>query len=115
MVEKSLTVLGTFWEETFGQLLQTFAMLFGNGVAGFGLAKVKVVDAIQVHVLHMPGEGGLPQAKVEVGSIDAFNGDAALILHYIQGGVQTANVPFMYVLFIQCPVHISTIAGGIEC
>lgn len=31
---------------------------------GLGLSKMKVVDAVQVHIFSVPGEGGLPHAKV---------------------------------------------------
>lgn len=62
------------------------------------MSKVQVVDAVEVHVLRVPGKCGLPHAKVEVGSVDAFDHDATLLLHHIQQCVEMANVPLSNVL-----------------
>lgn len=63
-----------------------------------GLSEVQVVNAVEVHVLSVPGEGGLPHAKVEVGGVDALNDDAALLLHHVQQRVEVTNVPLVNVL-----------------
>lgn len=59
---------------------------------------MKVVDAVQIHVLRMPGEGALPHPKVEVWCVHSFDLDSTLILHGVQNGVQTANVPLTHIL-----------------
>ena len=59
---------------------------------------MQVVDAVEVHVLGVPGERGLPHTKVQVGGVDALDGDAALVLHRVQDGVQSADVPLLHVL-----------------
>lgn len=62
------------------------------------LSKVQVVDAVQIHVLCVPREGTLPHPKIEVWRVDSFDLDPALILHSVQNGVETANVPFSHIL-----------------
>lgn len=59
---------------------------------------MQVVNAVEVHVLSVPGEGGLPHAKVEVGRVDALNDDAALLLHHVQQRVEVTNIPLVNVL-----------------
>ena len=65
---------------------------------GLGLSEVQVVDAVEVHVLRVPGEGGLPHAKVHVGGVHALDHDATLLLHHVQQGVQMPDVPLPHVL-----------------
>lgn len=67
-------------------------------VPGFRLSEVQVVDAVQIHVLCVPGEGTLPHAKIEVRCVDSFDLNPALALHSVQNGVETANVPFSHIL-----------------
>ena len=59
---------------------------------------MQVVDTVEVHVLRVPGERGLPHAEVQVGGVDALDGDAALVLHRVQYRVQSADVPLLHVL-----------------
>lgn len=59
---------------------------------------MQVVNAVEVHVLCMPGKRGLPHAKVEVGSVDTLDNDATLLLHHIQQGVEVTNVPLLNTL-----------------
>lgn len=59
---------------------------------------MQVVDAVEVHVLSVPGKCGLPHAKVQVGSVDTFYDDATLLLHHIQQCVEMANVPLLNIL-----------------
>lgn len=65
---------------------------------GLGLSKVQVVDAVEIHVLSVPSERGLPHAKIEVRSVDTLNDDATLLLNHIQQCVEVANVPLVNVL-----------------
>lgn len=65
---------------------------------GLWFAKVQEVDAVQIHVLRVPGEGTFPHAKVQVGSVDPFDLDPALVLDGVQDGVQTADVPLSHIL-----------------
>ena len=51
---------------TFEQGLHAPAVGRRHGVPGLGRAVVEVVDAVQVHVLRVPGVQRLPHAKVEV-------------------------------------------------
>lgn len=67
-------------------------------VPGLGFSKVQVVDAVQIHVLRVPCEGTLPHPKVEVWCVDSFDFDPAVVLHYVQNGVETPDVPFSHVL-----------------
>lgn len=59
---------------------------------------MEVVDAVQVHIFSVPGEGGLPHAKVKIRSVNPLDGHTTVLLDNIQDGVQTANVPFFYIL-----------------
>lgn len=59
---------------------------------------MQVVDAVEIHVLCVPGKSCLPHAKVEVGSVDPLDDDATLVLHHVQEGVQVPNVPLVHVL-----------------
>lgn len=67
-------------------------------VPGLWLSKVQVVDTVQIHVLSVPREGALPHPKIEVWCVDSFNFDPTVILHCVQNGVETANVPFSHIL-----------------
>lgn len=55
-----------------------------RALPGFGLAKVQVVNAVEVHVLCVPGEAGLPHAKVQVGCVYSLNGHTTVLLDYVQ-------------------------------
>lgn len=59
---------------------------------------MQVVDAVEVHVLRVPGKCGLPHAKVEVRSVDTLDNDATLLLHHIQQCVEVADVPLLNIL-----------------
>lgn len=59
---------------------------------------MQVINAVEVHVLRVPSERGLPHAEVQVGRVHPLDGDAAVVFHRIQDGVQTAHVPFVDVL-----------------
>lgn len=59
---------------------------------------MEVVDAVQVHVFRVPGEGCLPHAKVEIWSVDPLDGYTTVLFNYIQYWVQVANVPLFYIL-----------------
>ncbi len=59
---------------------------------------MQVVDAVEVHVLRVPGEGGFPHAEVQVWRVDALDDDPTLLLHHVQKSVQMANVPLRDVL-----------------
>lgn len=59
---------------------------------------MKVINAVEVHVLCVPSERGLPHAKVQVGRVHPLDGDATLVLHRVQDGVQMAHVPLFYIL-----------------
>ena len=65
---------------------------------GLGLSEVQVVDAVEVHVLRVPSEGGLPHAEVHVGGVHPLDHDATLLLHHVQQRVQMPDVPLLYVL-----------------
>lgn len=59
---------------------------------------MQVVDAVQIHVLCVPREGALPHPEIEVRCVDSFDLDAALILHGVQDGVETPDIPFSHIL-----------------
>lgn len=67
-------------------------------VPGLGLSKVQVVDAVQIHVLSVPSKGTLPHPKVQVWCVDSFDLDPAVVLHYVQNGVEMPDVPFSHIL-----------------
>ena len=54
---------------------------------------MEVVDGVEVHVLSVPGKGGLPHPEVEVGSVDSRNGHSILVHHAVQDGGQAIDVP----------------------
>lgn len=62
----------------------------------FRCSKVEVVDGVEVHVLCVPGKGGLPHTEVEIGCVDSGNGYSILIHHPIQNGGQTIDVPLLH-------------------
>lgn len=59
---------------------------------------MKVVDAVQVHIFCVPGEGCFPHAKVEIWSVDPLDGHTTVLLDDVQDGVQVPNVPFLHIL-----------------
>ncbi len=65
---------------------------------GFGLPKVQVVDAVEVHVLRVPGEAGFPHSKVQIGCVYTLNGHSTILLNHIQDRVQVPDVPLFNVL-----------------
>lgn len=67
-------------------------------VPGLWLPKVQIVNAVQIHVLCVPGKGTFPHAKVQVWCVDSFNLDPTLTLHSVQNGVEMTNVPFFDIL-----------------
>lgn len=67
-------------------------------VPGLGFSKVKVVDAVQIHVLSVPCKGGLPHPKVEVWCVDSFDLNPAFTHHGVQNGVEMADVPLSHIL-----------------
>lgn len=64
MSEEGLAALVVLGEEAGGHSLETGSVLGRNGVPALGLAEVQVIDAVEVHVLRVPGECGFPHAKV---------------------------------------------------
>lgn len=63
---------------------------------------MKVVDAVQIHVLSVPGKGTLPHPKVQVWCVHTFYLNPTLILHGVKYGVETADVPFSHILQKDC-------------
>ena len=45
---------------------------------------MQVVDGMQVHVLGVPREGGLPHSEVEIGRVDTVDLDVVVLVHPIQ-------------------------------
>ena len=52
----------------------------------FGGSEVEVVDGVEVHVLSVPGKGGLPHPEVEVGGVDSRNSHSVLVHHSVKNG-----------------------------
>ena len=75
-------------------------MLVNNStpLPGLGLSKVQVVDAIEIHVLCVPGEAGLPHAEVQVGCVHPLDRNTTVLFNHIQDGVEVADVPLLYTL-----------------
>ena len=63
---------------------------------------MEVVDGVEIHVFSVPGKGGLPHAKVEVGSVDSRYGHPILIHHAIQNGRQAIDIPLLDSGVSQC-------------
>ena len=59
---------------------------------GLGLSEVQVVDAVEVHVLRVPGEAGLPHAKVQVGCVYTLDRNPTILLNHVQNGVQMSDI-----------------------
>lgn len=59
---------------------------------------MQIVDAVEVHVLCVPCESGLPHPEVQVWSVDPFDGDATVALHRVQNGAQVTDVPLFHIL-----------------
>lgn len=59
---------------------------------------MQIVDAVEIHVLSVPSKWSFPHPKIEIRSIHPLNGNAALILYYIQNCIQMANIPLIYML-----------------
>merc|ERR1711971_1426682 len=100
---------GKVREKLLSHLLQLIAKLWRNTVPGLWGSPMDIVDTVQVHVLNMPAEGGLPHAKVEVGQVDPRD----LLLHHLgEKRVQSFDVPSLLVFVCQGIAHISSIARG---
>ena len=67
--EKVEADLSPVWEEFPGRHLQPVALARGDAVPGLGSPVVEIVDAVQIHVLDMPGECCPPHSEVEIGSV----------------------------------------------
>jgi hypothetical protein len=91
--QEGLADLGAAREQLPGQALQALPVLGGHRVPGLGLPKVHIVDAVQVHVLRVPREGGLPHAKVQVRCVDPLDDDTTFLLQQVLNGPQVAKVP----------------------
>ncbi len=63
-----------------------------------GISKMKIVDAVQVHVLRVPGEGGLPAAKVEVGCIYSADLDPVVLrkTHWVLVGSRGVESSYLF-------------------
>ena len=57
---------------------------------------MQIVDGVEVHILGVPGKGGLPHTEVKVGSVDSRDCNAILIHHSIQNGGQPIDIPFLH-------------------
>lgn len=66
---------------------------------GLGFSEVQVVDAVEIHVLCVPGECALPHPEVKIWSVDSFDSDPTLSLHSVQNSVETANIPLRHLLY----------------
>lgn len=75
---------------------------------GLGFSKVKVVDAVEIHVLCVPGERALPHPEIKIWSVDSFDCDSTLSLHHVQNSVQTANIPLRHVLYTVTYIFVIT-------
>ena len=53
------------------------------------------VDGVEVHVLGVPGEGGLPHSEVEVGRVHSVDLDVVVLVHPVQDGAQFLDVPML--------------------
>ena len=84
-------------------------MLRGDGVPGLGGTKVQEVDAVQVHVLCVPGKGGLPHPKVQVSCVHTFNLDPVITCHVVQDAPQAIDVPDILVAVCQGAGDVSTV------
>jgi hypothetical protein len=45
-----------------------------------GVSEMKIVDAVQIHVLGVPGKARLPAAKVEVGRVHSADLDPIVLI-----------------------------------
>ena len=89
-------------------------MLWWDGIPGLRGAIVQEVDAVQVHVLRMPGEGGLPHAEVEVGCRDALDLDVVCLVDRVKDCAQLAHVPHRLVRVGQAARDVGAIDGLVE-
>ncbi len=75
---------------------------------GLGFSEVQVVDAVEVHVLCVPGERALPHPEVKIRSVDSFDCDPTLSLHSVQNRVETANIPLRHLLYSHIYICVIT-------
>ena len=73
--------------------LKPLSVLRWYGVPEFRGPKVEVVNAVQVHVFSVPGKGGFPAAKVQIGCIYSVDLNAIVLLHIVQDRVEPVDVP----------------------
>ena len=76
----------------------------------FGRAIVQVIDAVEIHVLCVPGERGSPHAEVEIGRVDSRNGK----LQLGQNRVESAHIPRVHVCVEESARKIGAVHGRIE-
>ena len=88
-----------------------------DSVPRFGGTEVQKVNAVQVHVLCMPGKSGLPHSKVQVCRVDPFDLDPIIAGHAVKDASQTVDIPNVLVLISQRARNVSTVdsvtKGGI--
>ena len=64
------------------------------------------IDTVEIHVLDVPAEGGLPHAKVEVGQVHPWDS----LLHQVhQHRVQVLDVPDLLILVREAAGHVCTV------
>ena len=62
---------------------------------------MQVIDGIEVHILSVPGKGGLPHTKVEVSGVDSRDGHPIFIHHSIQDCSQSIDIPLFHTRLCQ--------------
>lgn len=80
-----------------------------DSIPRLGGSKVQKVDAVQIHVLCMPGKSGLPHTEVEVRCVDPLNLDPIITSHIVKDASKTVDIPNILVLISQRARNVSTI------
>ena len=78
---------------------------------------MQVVDAVEIHVFSMPGKGGLPHAKVQVGSVDSLNLQTPFISQggkdRVENGTKMPDVPDVLIPVVQGARDVRSVQGRI--
>ena len=89
------TCLFHLWEKTISQSFKSPHVSCGDWIPKLGRPKVKIVDAVEIHVFCMPRKGGLPTAEVQVCRVDTIYLNAVVHLHVVENGSKSFNVPLI--------------------
>ena len=114
MPKEGTALSGGLREEAASKTVHPGCVRRRDGIPQLGGTKVEVVDAVQVHVLGVPGEAGPPHAEVEVSRVDTGDVGSVVFCDCVQDGVQVVYVPLTDIRVVQGARDISSVQWRVE-